>query len=443
VNAARRFSLWSAAAVIVSWSASAGAWAERRFPPPQFDTPHAIPEPTTPPPDALWRDGLDVALLALALVVGAWLVLRRRSRRGVFVLAAACLVYFGFVRHGCVCPIGSIQNVSLALSDSSYALPWVIGAFFLLPIVFTLFFGRIFCAGVCPLGAIQDLVSWRPIQLPIWLEHALGLVAYAYLGLAVLFAATGSAFVICEYDPFVAMFRLSGETSMLLFGAALLVLGLFVVRPYCRFLCPYGVVLGWLSPSARHKPRIDPVGCVNCHLCRDACPVNAIDAPSQANGDAAPDRLAERRRMALLVAAMPVLIFLGVVIGGVSSERLSRLHRDVALAERIAAEEAGVVADRTDASNAYRQTGRSFADLRAEADAIRAGFTFGAPVFGGFMGLVVGLKLITLSRRSNRSEYDIAQSRCVGCARCFAYCPHHPPNMAKLADQPAGQGGGP
>lgn len=440
MNTARRFSFWLAAAVVASWLSSAGASAERRFPPPQFDTPHAIPKPTTPAPDALWQDVLDVGLLALALVIGAWLVLRRRSRRGVFALAAVCLFYFGFVREGCVCSIGAIQNVSLALSDPGYALPWVVGAFFLLPIVFTLFFGRIFCAGVCPLGAIQDVVSWRPVRLPLWLEHALRLIAYAYLGLAILFAATGSAFVICEYDPFVAMFRLSGETSMLLFGAGLLLLGLFVVRPYCRFLCPYGVVLGWLSPSARHKPRIDPVGCINCHLCRDACPVNAIDPPEPVDPDAAVDRSGERRRMALLVMAIPVLIVLGGAVGGVSSERLSRMHRDVGLSERIVAEETGVVSDRTDASNAYRQTGRPLSELRSDGDAVRARFAIGAPLFGGFMGLVVGLKLISLARRRHRGEYDIAQSRCVACARCFEFCPHHPPNLISLETSAATAG---
>jgi hypothetical protein len=46
----------------------------------------------------------------------------------------------------------------------------------------------------------------RPVAVPGWLESGLRLFAYAYLGAAVLFAATGSAFIICRYDPFVGFF---------------------------------------------------------------------------------------------------------------------------------------------------------------------------------------------------------------------------------------------
>ena len=87
----------------------------------------------------------------------------------------------------------------------------------------------------------------RSVRVPKWVDHSLGLVPYFYLGAAVGFAATGSAFLICRYDPFVAFFRRSGSDNMLVFGGCLLVIGLFVGRPYCRYLCPYGAILGVLS----------------------------------------------------------------------------------------------------------------------------------------------------------------------------------------------------
>jgi ferredoxin len=408
------------------------ATAVQRFPPPQFETDHRMPGTATPPPDTFWWEALDIGLLALALGIGAYLVLRRRSRTGVIALAVGALVYFGFYRGGCICPIGAIQNVALALGDPGYALPIVAGVFFLLPLLVTIAFGRIFCAGVCPLGAIQDVVVMRPVQVPRWLDHGLGLLAYLYLGAAVLFAATGSAFLICEYDPFVGLFRLSGTAIMLGLGGLFLLVGMFVARPYCRWFCPYGVVLSWIAPGAARQPKIDPVGCIQCQLCRDACPVNAIDPPTEPPSGAT-TRRHDRRRMALLVVALPLLLLGGVLLGQWLAEPFARLHERTALLERIEAEELGLVEGRTDASASFRDRGESREALEAEVRDVRAAFAWGTPLLGAFMALAVGGKLIRHARRPRRAEFTIDQSRCVACARCFALCPHHPGNEAMLA----------
>ena len=220
--------------------------AVERFPPPDF-TDHKLPVTTVPPPRAEFYQYVDLAALVAALCGASYLAIVKRSRRGLFVLAIASLAWLGFWRGGCICPVGSIQNVTLALFDPAYALPWTVAVIFTLPIIFTLFFGRTFCAAVCPLGAVQELVALRPVGVPVWLDHALGLLRYVYLGAGVLFAATGSAFVVCRYDPFVGFFRHSASANMLILGACFLVGGIFVGRPYCRYLCPYGAILGIVS----------------------------------------------------------------------------------------------------------------------------------------------------------------------------------------------------
>jgi NosR/NirI family nitrous oxide reductase transcriptional regulator len=253
--------------VMLALAHACAVFAVERFPPPDF-TSHELPETPQPaPPSPLWET-LDTIFLFAALLLATYFALVKRSRNAIFILTGISLFWLGFHRQGCVCPIGAIQDVAQALCDPTHAVPWSIIVFFTLPLVFALFFGRVFCAAVCPLGAIQEIAAIRAQKLPGWLEHILGLFPWIYLGLAVVYAATGTAYVICEYDPFVAFFRRTGATSMLIFGGALLAIGIFVGRPYCRFICPYGAILGLFSKLARWHVRIPPTECIRCRLVR-------------------------------------------------------------------------------------------------------------------------------------------------------------------------------
>jgi polyferredoxin len=194
-------------------------------------------------------------------------------------LTAACVGYFGFYREGCICAIGSIQNVTVALVDPAYAVPYYVIAIFALPLAAALFFGRVFCSGVCPLGAIQELVVLRPVTVPPKLDRALGWLKWVYLALAIVFAALPVVyrdFVICRFDPFVGLFRFTGAAWLLLVGAVFLIGGMFVGRPYCRWLCPYGALLSVFSRYAWRSFSITPDRELDCGLCNDACPYGAI-----------------------------------------------------------------------------------------------------------------------------------------------------------------------
>lgn len=394
------------------------ARAEERFPPPEFRTAYQLPLEQQPATRAAYFQYIDVAALAIALLL-AWLIVHRwRSRTGVFLLTLACLAYFGFYRQGCVCAVGSIQNVIAALAGD-YALPWSVALFFGLPLAAALLVGRIFCAGVCPLGAIQDLVLFKPIQVPRWLESALGLFAHLYLALAVLFAATATDFIICAYDPFVGLFRFSGTLGMLVLGVALLVLSMFVGRAYCRFFCPYAILLRITSRLAWRKVHISPKTCIDCKLCEKSCPFSAIETPQRPTLT----RSQSRRRLYLAIGTSTALLLLLPTFGWLSSPVLARHDRTVQLAQRIAAEDAGTLTLRTDDSTAWRKSGETSTALFTRAAAIEHRLTIGSALIGLYMSLIIGHRLLRTSLPQRIDLYDADPAGCLACARCFETCP--------------------
>lgn len=416
--------------------------AAARFPPPEFsETGHQLPGIDAPSVRALFWEYTDVAVLVVALLLATWLALRRRSRREMVWLGIFSLLYFGFWRKGCVCSIGSIQNVAQAIFDPAYAVPASVLAFATIPLVFALLFGRSFCAAVCPHGALQDLMLIRPVRIPSWLEQSLRLVAYTYLGLAIIFAATGGGYIICQFDPFVPIFRLSGSTFMMTTGIALLVLGLFIGRPYCRFLCPYGVLLGLASSVSKCRVTITPDTCTQCRLCEQSCPFGAIN-PSTPQAAPARSIQADKRRLAFAIALIPLFVAAGLLFGAWTGGALAKKHRVTSLAERMHFEDSGAVEGTTEETAAFRATGKPVEDLFKEAHALRARYTLSGRLCGAWVGLVAGLKIASLAVRRRRSDYEADQILCVSCARCFRDCPQElqrlgmPVTIQPLAEKP-------
>ncbi len=407
---------------------SSGLFAEPQDPPDLSDTAYEMPLMTAPTQWSIERVHayLDIAIITIALALSSWLMLKARSRKGIFLLSLASLAYFGFYREGCVCPIGSIQNVAHGFFHPMYILPTVVIAFFFLPIIFTLFFGRSYCASVCPHGAIQDLVCFKPKEIPKWLDHSLGLIGFAYLGLSVLFASTGHVFIICDYDPFIPLFRMDGSMNMFVLGGVFLFVGIFVGRPYCRYFCPYGIILRTVGYISFNKVSIFKDRCIECRLCEKSCPFGCIDKSTAPEKDQA--KVEGKKQLMMVIAIIPLLIGLSGLLGWYSSGALARMHVHVRLADRIQLEQEVGMENLPyhERAEAFWETGQKPETLYAAAGTTIASVEKGAIWFGIYMGIVFAIKLVSLSVIRPHKDYEANQGTCFGCARCYEYCPDSP-----------------
>ena len=396
-------------------------FAQDRFPRPEFESGHIYPTNQMPAPRAQAWQYIDVLVLIGALAVTTWLALKKRSRQGLIWMSVFSLAYFGFYRQGCICSVGSVQNVSLALFNTGYSIPLMALLFFIIPLLFALAYGRVFCAGVCPLGAIQELTGLKPVKLPKAIEIVLASVPFIYLAIAILLASTKSQFLICRYDPFVGIFRLDAPYTMIIFGALLLLAGIFVNRPYCRFLCPYGVLLNIFSRFAGKHLTITPAECTNCRLCEDVCPYDAIIPSDLEQKKEEPEK--SRKRFILYFLLIPIFAVSGAIILYNLAPALSGANNTVRLAREIRKEKrVGLESELKDVI-AFKESGKTEADLFGEEEIIIGRFINGSPWAGAFLGISLGIGMISLTLRNKRSEYKPHQGKCYSCGRCFKYCP--------------------
>jgi NAD-dependent dihydropyrimidine dehydrogenase PreA subunit len=392
-----------------------------RFPRPEFESGYVHPENQLPLQRAPFWEYFDVVVLVAALSVTSWLAIKKRSRNGLVWMSVFSLAYFGFYREGCICAVGSVQNVSLALFNQNYAIPLTALLFFIIPLVFSLLYGRVFCAGVCPLGAIQELTGIKPLKMSRSAEIVLASVPFIYLAAAILFAALNSQFLICRYDPFVGIFRMDAPHTILIFGILLLLAGVFVNRPYCRFLCPYGVLLNIFSRFSGKHLSITPAECTNCRLCEEACPYNAI-IPSDTDQNREQADVS-RRRFILNFLFIPFFAVAGGFVFYNLAPALSGINTNVQLAREIRLEKESAVPAISKAAIAYKESGKTESELFAEEQNIIIRYRKSAPWAGIFLGASLGISLVSLSVRKRRTGYEPDRGKCYSCGRCFRYCP--------------------
>lgn len=217
----------------------------------------------------------DLAILVFTILAGVFVRYKyTRNLRVVFLLAA--VVFLGFYRGG---PgiISSLQNTFLyflGLSTNWQAIILFIG---LLPV--TYFFGKVFCGWACYLGALQEFLYIGRVKIfqTEKAQKVMRIIRYVVFVILILQLTFTQTILWNKIGPFKVAFNLVSPniTGYILLGI-LLVSSLFIYRPFCKAVCPAGLVFGWITKI----PGASVIGindtCSGCKTCNTSCKINAI-----------------------------------------------------------------------------------------------------------------------------------------------------------------------
>jgi polyferredoxin len=209
---------------------------------------------------------------------------------------------------------------------------------------------------------------------------------------------------------------------MILFGVLLLIFSVFTGRPFCRFICPYGAILSLFSRISFRKVQITKKECINCQLCHNACPVDAIRPPYE--NKVKESRVKGVRRILIYLIILPVMIFAGAFVMRLMSDSLSRVNKDVRLYEMVIQNEVQPQEIQSLELQTFYGQGKTVEELATQIVKIKKDFRVWAGIIGAFIGLVIALTLINLSTKRTRKLYEIDDANCVSCGKCFKYCPN-------------------
>jgi len=155
-------------------------------------------------------------------------------------------------------------------------------------VLMALLLRKAFCSWLCPVGTFSELL-WklgrrllhRNFHLPRWADLPLRGVKYLLLGFFLWAVSSMSASEIGSFlrSPYgliadvkmLNFFRFMGMAGTIAL-AMLIIASVLVQNFWCRYLCPYGALLGLAALVSPTRIRRNPWACIDCAKCAKACP---------------------------------------------------------------------------------------------------------------------------------------------------------------------------
>ncbi len=233
-------------------------------------------EEMAPPPTNWNRFNWAIGILFFTLLAGIFVRHEKtRKLRPLFLLGA--VVILGFYRGG---PgiISSFQNTFLFSIGATTK--WTATILFLGVLILTYLYGKVFCGWICYLGAIQEFL-YIGDKVKIFQseksQKVMRTIRYVLLGAILIQLFITQSIEWSKIGPFKVIFNLySPNMTGYVLLAILLITSLFIHRPFCKAVCPAGLIFGWVTKLPGAAILGITNSCAGCKTCNTACNINAI-----------------------------------------------------------------------------------------------------------------------------------------------------------------------
>lgn len=186
-----------------------------------------------------------------------------------------------------LCPFGAVVSFYKLITTGTFVNKIHESAMiiFSATLFLSILFGPVFCSWVCPFGTLQEMLAslgrrlgtHGRVNLPRSLSATLNYTRYAVLIWTIYITARSGQLLFADYDPYYALFNFwSGEVavSALIILVITIMSSLFVERPWCKYACPFGALLGISNKIRIFSIHRSKETCISCSLCDASCPMN-------------------------------------------------------------------------------------------------------------------------------------------------------------------------
>jgi ferredoxin len=229
--------------------------------------------------------GLPLALYGILCLLALFMLRGKKltNRLAIWILVPSLLI-FGVIFRANPEPVRAIVQVFQSLALGMYSLQSTLLVFFAFALM-TFIGVKLVCGWGCPVGTLQELLYRLPIfsrlkkrRIPFWISNSARILLFAFF----LIFAFGLIFgwkdqSLYRYvNPF-KLFEWNFRVTAPIFVILIFGFSLIHYRPYCMFVCPFGLFSWLIQDVSIFKIRVNQDTCLDCGKCGRACPTSAAE----------------------------------------------------------------------------------------------------------------------------------------------------------------------